>query len=482
MRSPGLSTVLSLIFCLPLALALFSRSNYASEIAHLEKAGPRYTGNRAHNQLIDRIEERLRKIGLQVRSDNYTFDYVDPTDEPPRLSVDGRELNISATYPYSGFTNGSLKAQLVPIEAASPQWSRATGAIAVVSLSNPSLSFSALVDTWNKSQAWNKVANPLIPATLAGKTVSGAKAARVQGIVFAWDKSMTDENARGQYLPFTFDFVGVPAVFVSGASSEAVVAAARERRSASLSLAGRVVLNSPSRTLWAVVEGTAFPGETVLISTHTDGPNVVEENGYIALLQLAQDVMTTRPRRTHVFVFTTGHLRIPAFTKHGQATRRWLDDHRELWDGQPNHQKAVVSLTPEHLGAVQYQDDAEAGRYFPTGKTEPEILYANSRELDELTRSLWKGANASFTRVSRPIPVLQFGEGAAMSANRIPNIALCTAPLYLLAEWKLGNERALVDMDALNRQVESFRRLRDKCDQLPDGNFGRPFLPLLGIP
>lgn len=455
------------------AMAASCEDLYASEIAYLERLGPRYTGNTAHNQLIDHIEYQLEALGLNVTTDHYTFDYLNMDKEGPKLTVDGQAIAISSTYPYSGFTNGTITAKLVPLISAtlSPF---AEGSIGLVQLSNPELSQSILIDTWNKSQSWGSTANPVAATSLNAK-IPGAKAGnKVDALVFAWDESITDQNALGQYVPFTFDYVGIPAIFVSGNSSKIIVDAAMKGRSASLSVLGSLKPGTPSRTLWAVVEGTTSPEETIIIVTHTDGPNVVEENGYIAALQLARDVVSSKPSRTHVFVFVTGHLRIPAFTSHGQATSRWLDDHPEMWDGKPHHRKAVASLALEHFGAIQYTDDLKADRYQPTGRVEPELLYANTKELFEVTEALWLGADPSYTRISKPSLFLQFGEGAPLTAQRIPNVALVTTPLYLLAEWRLGNEVALVDMGALRRQIRSFQRLRTKIDGMESASFGVP--------
>jgi hypothetical protein len=199
------------------------------------------------------------------------------------------------------------------------------------------------------------------------------------------------------------------------------------------------------------------------VVSHSDGTNVVEENGHIGLLQLARHVMAQPPQRTIVFVFTAGHLRIPAVTTgHGQATSRWLTDHRDWWAGGPGRRRAVSGLVIEHLGALEYRDDPVTGDYGPTGDAEPEVLYASTRELRMLADLEWRGVEPGPTRVSVP------NELMPLYLERIPNMSLVTVPQYLLST-EPGD---YVDVKLLQRQVDSFARLLRRLDTLPSASVG----------
>lgn len=463
----------------------YGPDDYQAEVDFLIQQGPRLTGSKAHNALIDRIDETLNQMGLDIKSDNYTFDYLSAPAPPASLLVDNKETVISSVFPYSGLTPESgITANLVKLSGPLPFWPFASGKIAVVPLSNPPLPFSAIVESWDPSQTeFTSVANPLIPATVAGVTLSAAKAAGVKGVIFAWDDSITAANAQGQQVPFTFDYAGIPAVFVAGEASKDVIAAAKRRLSATLIVHSSLIPQTPTRTVYAVVEGKdpKTKNEAIIIVTHTDGTNVIEENGHIGVLQLAQDVVAEQPQRAHIFVFTTGHFRIPAFTETGQATTRWLDDHPEFWAGGVGQRKAVAGLAIEHLGAVRFREDLDYDTFFSTGALESELLYATTPQLAQTAKKWWKGpgtGEGAPTQISRPSSFIQFGEGASLSQKQIPNVALVTAPLYLLAEWE-GDERALISMDALHRQVENFRTLRHQLDHAVEGSYGTVTPPSL---
>ncbi|KAE8365736.1 hypothetical protein BDV27DRAFT_156616 [Aspergillus caelatus] len=451
--------------------AACSRLNYTAEVEFLIQQGPRLTGSPAHNTVLDRIERTLTNLGLEVKSDNYTFEYITPasTANAPSLVVGSKEVEIASVFPYSGYTSDlGATGQLIHVPGPDPNWELARGNIAIVPITNPSLPFSVAFGTWDPAKRWvGNMTNPLIPTDMIGKTLPGAKKAGVKAVVFAWDDSISTGNAQKQYLPFKFPYADIPAVFTSGATSKDILAAAKSNSSATLTLRSEIVPNTPTRTIYAVVEGSnpKKSHDALLIVTHTDGTNVIEENGHIGVLQLAQDVATASPERTHVFVFTTGHLRMPAFTKSGKATTRWLNDHPEFWKGGVGQRRAIAALVIEHLGAVEFQENLSTNSYSSTGRVQPEVLYASTKELAAITEQQWRGADPGFTRVSKSSNMSQFGEGAALSDQEIPNISLVTGPLYLLAEWG-GDEHDLVDLAALTRQVKSFQRLRKQLDAI----------------
>ncbi|SDC10734.1 hypothetical protein [Actinokineospora iranica] len=447
------------------------RAVVIAELDLLTKLGPRLTGSPEHERLVDHVAGQFADLGVEVHEDVLGFTRWDlPTaPEDLRLTVAGRPVEISSAFPYSGTTGAAgVQGQLRRLRGPLPRWSSAREGIAVVEVRNRELSFGAVVGSWDPDNPWGRLANPLIPATLAGLGLKRARSAGVRGVVFAW-RGISAANARGQYVPFTLPYLDMPAVFVAGDAADAVLAAADRGERAELVLNAAVTPNATMRTVWAAVEGTRRPEETVLVVTHSDGTNVAEENGHIGLVDLARDVVARPPERTVVFVLAAGHLRIPAVTSgHGQAMSRWLDDHPEWWAGGPGQRRAVAGLGVEHLGAVEYRDDPDTGAYGPTGNADPEVLYASTPELRMLVDLEWRGALPGPTRVSAPNPVIQFGEGQPLYLKRIPNIALVTAPQYLLS-LEPGD---YVDVDLLQRQVDSFRRLLRRIDTLPASSMG----------
>lgn len=239
-----------------------------------------------------------------------------------------------------------------------------------------------------------------------------------------------------------------------------------------------------ARTLWTVIEGTDLKNESMIINTHTDGTNVIEENGYIALLAYAKELVANPPRRTTILLFVGQHMHFEAFAQAPQrATSRWLNQHPEYWagEGQANafqyggQLKGVAGSCVEHLGAIHWDQSLEDDTWFATNEVEPELFYASTAQLNNLLRDHWVGADPNVTRVSNPVDsvIPQAGEGYPFFLVDIPNFSLVTNPSYLLKIWPKGfDEGRLVDLRAMQRQVQSFIRVWKIMDGMMAEEFG----------
>ncbi|MEY9593214.1 hypothetical protein ABIA06_005505 [Bradyrhizobium yuanmingense] len=348
-----------------------------AELMYLESLGSRISGSKSHDQLVEHVKQQWADFGMRVHEDVLHFDRWSMAAENPdglRLKIDGRDIAISSVFPYSG-TTGPLgtEKQLCRLRGPIPRWTP----------------FDAAVKTWDRARAWGKTTMPLLPATFAGLGLARARRAGVEAVIFAW-RGISIFNAKGQYLPFTLPYQNIPAVFVAGDDADFVLDAASRARRATLILDAVIERNSAMRTVWAAVEGRGAPHETVLVVSHSDGTNIVEENGHIGVVELARQTVAHPLARTVIFVLTAGHLRIPAVTEHGQATSRWLRDHPQLWAGGPGDRHAVAGLVIEHLGAREYRDNPLNNTYGPTGNPAPELLYASTAQLTALIESEWR--------------------------------------------------------------------------------------------
>ncbi|MCA1458830.1 hypothetical protein I6F35_37760 [Bradyrhizobium sp. BRP22] len=441
-----------------------------AELMYLESLGSRISGSRSHDQLVEHVKQQWADFGMQVHEDMLHFDRWSMAAENPNglsLKIDGRDMAISSVFPYSGSTGplGTEK-QLYRLRRPLPRWAKARGGIAVIEVHNREFPFAAVVKTWDRAHAWGKTTMPLLTATFAGLGLGRGRRAGVEAVIFAW-RGISPSNAKGQYLPFTLPYQNIPAVFVAGGDADFVLDAASRARRATLVVDAVIERGSTMRTIWAVVEGRSAPQETVLVVSHSDGTNIVEENGHIGLVELARQVVAQPLARTVIFVLTAGHLRIPAVTDHGQATSRWLRDHPQWWVGGPGNRHAVAGLVIEHLGAREYRDDPLKNTYGPTGNPEPELLYASTPQLTALIESEWRTTGQP-PRVSAPNALIQFGEGQPLYLKGIPNIALVTVPQYLLS-IESGD---YVDVALLDRQVSSFARLLQRIDTMPSNEIG----------
>lgn len=448
-------------------------TDYAARIRRLHELGPRNSATSAHHALIEDVAQDLTDLGYQVHRDPHSFERWDVSPENVALTVAGRAVKLSSAWPYSGETPPEgVTAPLALLRGRRKKWANAAGKIALVEMRNIDVPSSLLVDTWDGTYPFDSIANPVVGSELGGTDLAKACAAGVRAVIAVW-RDLPDGAAHAQYLPFTRDYQGIPAVWAPESEADALVAAAEAGATATVVLAAERVPGATMDTLWAVSPGSGSDAhEAILVVTHSDGGNAVEENGHIGLLTLARDAAAAPHNRTIVFIYTAGHLRIPAVTSHGQATTAWLDAHPEMWStGSPLH--AVAGLAIEHLGAKHYDVDPATGTYGPTGKLEPELLYATTKELADLARATWNGVDPTGHPV-KPGALIHLGEGEPLYDHRIPAIALVTGPLYLLAE----TNEDVVDIDLLTRQIDSFRRLQNHlAGPVASDSFGKVKLP-----
>ncbi|CAH0145854.1 hypothetical protein [Microbacterium sp. Bi128] len=428
-------------------------------IDRLNTLGPRRSGNDAHRMLIDEVATELTALGYRVERDTHTFERWDAAEDAVSLTIDETRVEVSSAWPYSGETGPTgTTAPLMLLAGRRKTWASAAGRIAVIEVDNVEAPASLLLNSWDGRLPFDAVANPVISSELAGTDLTAAREAGVLGVIAVW-RGLADHEARGQYLPFTRPHQGLPAVWVPESAGDRVVAAARRGARATLVLDATRHPDASMDTVWAVSPGTGpHVDESVLVVTHSDGGNAVEENGFIGLLALARDAATIPHDRTLVFVLVAGHLRIPAVTEHGQATTAWLDAHPELWSPDADGPTAVAGLVIEHLGAKRRRDEAP-GTDDRTDAAEPELLYATTREFDALVRAEWRDAAPV-----KPGALIHLGEGEPLFEKGIPAIALVTGPASLLAE----TAHAGVDLDLLARQVDSFRALQRRLADAPD--------------
>ncbi|MFF2051651.1 hypothetical protein ACFVU2_08625 [Leifsonia sp. NPDC058194] len=429
---------------------------YTRQLDQLARLGMRTTGSAAHTELVDSIAAELDALGLAVQRDRQVLDRWEAGPGSVGLDVGGAPVAVASAWPYSGVTGqDGVTGRLVRLTGRRLRWAEAAEAIAVVEVAHLRVPSAAVIASWDGGAALGPtVSNPVLSAELGGVDLAAARAAGVLAVIAVWD-GLPDAVATGQYVPFTQPYRDLPALWAPESERVRLREAAERGATARLRLTAELTPGVPTDTVWAVSPGTVA-GESVVVVTHTDGSNEVEENGHIGLLALARDAVAAPHDRTIVFAAVTGHLRIPAVTEHGQATTVWLRAHPELWDGRPGGMRAVAGLAIEHLGARAFAVDPTTGAYRPTGALEPELLYATTAELATLVRLSWPEVDGGPVPVAKPAPLIHFGEGEPLFQHRIPAVALVTAPEYLLAEL---TERA-VDVGVLARQVDGFRELQ----------------------
>ncbi|WP_443478245.1 hypothetical protein ACLIMP_21005 [Novosphingobium aerophilum] len=447
-------------------------------IESLNAFGPRLTASPAHALCIDYIADELASLGLVVHRQTHRIRRWTPGHASLTLA-DGSRIPVAAPYPYSGMTEtGGVTGDLVWFDKAPKDFSAARGKIAVVPVGRLDLTTLTTLMLFERKASLPEgsadLANGEVVPVLGPLTntfLPRAREAGVRGVICLFE-GLSEELASDQVLPFTTPYADCPALWVGAGQRARLKAAARAGSSATLILEAELE-DAETDTLHTVLPGRN-PHETIIVNTHTDGPNACEENGPAGLLALAQAHAGRQDRqRSIVLVFATGHFQIPQIVEgHGQATSAWLKAHPELWDGGPGHARAVAGLTLEHLGCMEWKDRGEPSRPEATGKLEREIVYTTNPVMEQVYRAATSGRTKLRSLTVAPrLGHLFLGEGSTLYQCGIPSISLVPGPDYLCQILPGGGLERL-DADFAYQQVETFSRALSMLDRLSAANIG----------
>lgn len=452
--------------------------------------GPRLTGNVAHKKYNELIKTELKSYGLEVFEDKYNFDKWEA--KKWKLTIENgdgsiEEIPTTFYYPYSGQTDKcGVSGELIYCGKGKGNFNKAKGKIAIIEVAIPSLPSSLILKKRSsfpeKLKLPHKLTNPVIGSVLRGPDLEKAAGEGVLGVICIW-KNISYENALHQYLPFTEGYKGCPSLWVDDKTGEKLKVLAEKRAKARVVLEASIEKNAESNTIYTVIPGNNT-SETIIINTHTDGPNACEENGGIALLALARyfsKIPLKERNRTIIFVFVTGHFQLPQFgIGNRQATSRWLQDHFEVWDGKNSNKKAVAAVTIEHLGCTEWKDNKEHSNYERTNHIDIEWVYTGNKAMDDIYMKALEGRNRTRTITLRPRNNIYFGEGQPLFQVNIPTISLVTAPDYLCKASPDGEIERL-DIDLMYEQIQTFLKVIIAIDNTQTEILGKPQKQSYGI-
>ncbi|WP_160686617.1 hypothetical protein [Clostridium sp. C2-6-12] len=437
--------------------------------------GPRLTGSASHKKYNDLIKAELDSYGLKVFEDKYTFNKWEAKSW--RLTIENNtgeieEIPTTFYYPYSGETDKKGVSGELIYCGSGRGFKKAKGKIAIVEVSIPLLPSSLIL---KKRSSIPKTANlpriitnSVVGSVLKGPNLEKAVKEGVLGVICIW-KKLSYENSLNQYLPFTSGYKGCPSLWVDEKTGDKLKKLAKKKVKANMILEAVIEKEAETNTIYSVLPGKNSK-ETIIINTHTDGPNACEENGGIALLALAKyfsKIPLSERNRTIVFVFVTGHFQLPQFgVKNRQATSRWLEEHTELWDGRNSNKKAVAAVTIEHLGCMEWKDDEKYSAYNQTNSIDLELVYTGNKIMDQIYLKALEGRKKIRTVTLRPRNNIYFGEGQPLFQVGIPTISLVTAPDYLCKCSKTGEIEKL-DIDLMYEQIITFLKAILEIDKTP---------------
>ena len=450
--------------------------------AFVDRLGLRATGSPTHARFVNWIRRQLKKID-GVTLDELEFPIQRWTGGKTKLvlSVGGQDvrLQVAGPIPYCAPTSGrgvTAPLVLVPGDQAITA-ANASGRIVVrpAPAGNvPNAAFSLPVISWSIYDP-NATIDPT--GTFYGDFIAynarvadlrAAATAGAAGLLFV--KELPREQIVGHYEPYEGTQWGVPGAFLGADEgkqlTDAIAAGGQPR--ARLSVRAKV-----KRVVTPSILAT-IPGQSpqrIVIDSHTDGTNAVEDNGPLAMVAMARYFaglpMACRPR-TIQLAFSTAHFyqRVADPAVRDGAPEQLA---RQL-DLDYDQGTVSVVLVVEHLGAIDYQQipraDGIGTRLEPNGLPCIQFIGVTPSPalvdtVDALVRAydmqrtiLLQGSDLPGETAPRHCSF--GGEGTPYNKHLLPTIGVISAPqsLYNPAFGLEG-----IDFELMHRQVLAYTEL-----------------------
>jgi hypothetical protein len=278
------------------------------------------------------------------------------------------------------------------------------------------------------------------------------EASGAAGLVIAVD--VPDEEIRGAYLLYDAVHRALPALFVGRDTGRRLHEVRERGESVRLTLEA-VVEDAVTHNLVGLIPGAS--DELVVLQSHTDGPNGLEDNGPEAIVAMAHH-LASLPRealpRSILVLLSTGHFAI----EEAWGVEAFLDQHAT--DLVPRI-AAVLSL--EHLGALAREED------YPDSSLTTEYEFGccfatPHRALVDAARGAMDRAAVTDSLVLRPFVPHTTGhspDGTSWPADGspfwhtsgLPTANFITGPGYLFNVEPVGR---YLDVAAMRRQAIAF--------------------------
>ncbi|HEY2398509.1 MAG TPA: hypothetical protein VGH78_05900 [Solirubrobacteraceae bacterium] len=453
----------------------------------------RPTGSGAQNAYIKWILRQLSKVpGAAVTEQHFTINRWSHGSMELQLKVGAQTtaVPIAAPVPYAEATpGGATSAPLVQI----PDEEKITAANAAGRIvvrpapagNVPYYDFFLPVVSWAVYDPQNTIDptqsffGDFINYNARVADLREAAAAGARGILFV--KELPRAQLTDHYEPYEGTPWHVPAVYLGADEGKQI----SDAMASGQPVTARLVVHASYKLVDTPTVRASIAGldpQRIVVDSHTDGTNAVEDNGPVAMVAMARYLaglpVPCRPRSVE-FVFPTAHF-----------YQRLVDPyHRQggagvvatQLDGEYDQGRVSSVLVLEHLGAIDYEqmpraDGGPGQELIPNGLraiqfigvTPSPALVATVddvvRRYDMQRTILLQGADAPGTTV--PSHCSFGGEGTPYNQHLLPTIGVISAPQSLY-DPSFGLEG--IDFNVMHDELLGYTELLNRL-----GTMGQP--------
>ena len=403
-----------IFYCLIILFLTFSTQNLTKAFSnpkptleevyswHLLKDsyGPTFAGNLSWQKYVELLEKELINNGVK----NLTKDFFEyerwhtsnaRNDHQWTLTVEGEPIDVASYWAYSGFTGKTgVEGKLLYFNQDTPK-DLIKGKIIVFDVGGLPDAFKRFSEISKHEYATKDLHR------IQGDDSTGDYWYQVNYVTrFAkLDEYLKDSGALGAIAIlsmspgraegiYTFPLIrpgiiGVPGLYVDRVSGNELRDAALKGKYANLKLLANVQ-NSKAYFLSGFLPGKHFgedKDQFILLTTHTDGPNLTQENGGFGIIKIIEQInkIPISERNKTILIMLDPQHFMP-----GRHSIDWFNLHANL------SSRIVSVLAVEHLGQMEYKDFGNQFRL--SGTTDKTYIYSqdNQNLIDQAIYSVEK--------------------------------------------------------------------------------------------
>ena len=307
---------------------------------------------------------------------------------------------------------------------------------------------------------------PPVPAAQGGAGPMKALEDKCLGLIMCYT-DVSNEAARHNILPFSEPHRKIPALWI-GAEDTKYLKTVAGKATATMRLDAATVKDARADSFLCVMKGAS--DEVVYMTTQTDGPNCVNENGALGLLAAATYMSKVKDRkRTFVFSLPTGHYAAGAVRDPvtGSGRPAGTTGNFNKW---PQYvDKAVGQIALEQMGALEWSA-ADMG-WKATGLPAPENWIptpATAKTFNPIFLACAAQGDPKNARQGLVESGQAPGEGGGLRTRGIPGVGLMGSPQYFFRADPKG-VLDKVSPDVMHNQVVLVTKLLTLMDRLTSG-------------
>lgn len=457
-------------------------------LKQLHDFGPiRATGTKQCRAFEEWLATQFTGLGFALERDQYRLtswecDIKDCGVSIAETAGASRNLEVIAYYPFAAttVTSGPVSGRLLYAGVAKPDVEKfiastdaATLKDAIVVVDMPLAGGGVRGETKYFPEAFpspfkDRVSKAPRPASQGGRDEMALLEGKCRGIIFCYT-DVADEAARHNYLPFSDQHRKIPAVWV-GQKSAAYLKSIAGKANATVTCKAKLTPDSRADSLVATLKGSS--DEVIFLTTHTDGPNEVNDNGALGVLALAiyySKLPAAKRRRTLVCSLPTGHYAGGAIADPVTGSGKRAGTGGVMAARPEVMKRAVAQIAMEQMGAMdwieidgQWKSSGLPARemWLPT----PEV----ATTVRQLLMATTKGEDPKYSRSALVESGYAPGEGGGPRRAGIPGVGLMGSPEYFFRADPEGVLKYL-SADIMHNQVSMMTKLLVLMERLtPD--------------